>query len=381
MKFFHLADLHIGKTVNGFSLLEDQQYVLEQILREVERQAPDAVLIAGDLYDKAVPSAAAVSLFDGFLTGLANRNTAVLCISGNHDSPERIGFGRYLMEEKQVHMAGLYEGQIRRVQLQDAYGPVHFYLLPYLRPANVRVHFPEEKIESYQDAVELAIRQEQLDTQARNVLVAHQFVVAAGSEPERSDSETEPVGGVNSVQSWVFDGFDYVALGHLHGPQKMGRETLRYSGSPLKYSFSECRQKKSITVVEMGEKGEISLDWIPLQPLRDMRRIKGPFEALISAQVQAEGNPQDYLHITLTDEQEVVDAIGKLRRVYPNVMELSFDNSRTRSESRLEEAEGLEDKDPLGLFEEFFALQNGSEMSGKQKEIAEAYLNQGEDEQ
>lgn len=277
MKILHTADLHIGKLVNGFSMLSDQKYILEEILKITDREQPDVLIIAGDVYDKSVPSAEAVALFDDFLCRLAKRNLQIFIISGNHDSAERIAFGGRLMEQSGVHLSPVYRKGIRPIVLADEHGPVNFYLLPFIKPVHVRMQFPEEEIRTYADAVRTAVNGLLIDCAERNVLVTHQFI--AGSE--RSDSEEMSVGGTDSIPSSVFDNFDYVALGHIHKPQRAGRETVRYSGSPLKYSISEASHSKSVTIVELGEKGEVRISTESLKPLRDIRVMKGTYDELM----------------------------------------------------------------------------------------------------
>lgn len=380
MKLFHLADLHIGKTVNKFSMLEDQKHILTQILDAIDEQNPDAIMIAGDIYDQIIPSGAAVSLFDDFLTELTSRNIIVMYISGNHDSSERLEYASRILKNNHIYIAGVFDGSLRKITFEDTYGKINFYLLPFVRPANVRAYYPDERISSYSDAIEVVLKNTLLDSTERNILIAHQFVLPISGDVERSDSEIEPVGGLNSVPAGLFDEFDYVALGHLHGPQNLGSERVRYSGSPLKYSFSETSHKKSITVLDIQEKGKLLQSFIPLIPLHDMRKIKGPFSDITSKEILIEGDVNDYMHITLTDEDEIVDAIGKIRRFYPNVMELSFDNRRTRHEADLSEQLDIERKSPMILFENFFKEQNGVELSETQKSITETLLKELEDE-
>ena len=276
MKFFHLSDLHLGKRLNEFNLLEDQDYILRVILGLLDEEKPDAVLLAGDIYDKAVPSAEAVQLFDFFLRRLAERGLQVFVISGNHDSPERIAFGSRLMDPSGIHMSPVYDGAVRPISLRDEWGEVKVYMLPFLKPAHVRRFFPEAEIGSYTDAMRTVIEAMDVDPAARNLLVTHQFVTGAA----RSESEEISVGGTDNVDASVFDRFDYVALGHIHSPQSVERESLRYCGTPLKYSFSEARQEKSVTVVELGRKGELRLRTLPLTPLRDMRELRGSYMEL-----------------------------------------------------------------------------------------------------
>lgn len=362
MKFIHLSDLHIGKRVNEFSMLEDQKYILRVILNIIDEEKPDGVLIAGDVYDKSVPSGEAVQLLDDFLCRLAERKLPTYIISGNHDSAERLSFGGRLMDISGIHLSPVYNGCVEPLTLSDSFGNVNIYMLPFLKPVNVKRFFPESEIESYTDAIRVAIDSMNVNENERNVLITHQFVTGAS----RSESEELSVGGSDNVDVTVFDAFDYVALGHIHGPQKMGRETVRYCGTPLKYSFSESNHKKSVTVVEMGEKGNVKIRTAPLTPKRDMREIKGTFDEIMLKENYDGTNTDDYLHITLTDEQDIHDAMNKLRIVYPNVMKLDYDNKRTRSALAAGMAENAEKKSPLTLFSEFYSNQNGQPMSDTQ---------------
>ena len=317
MKFLHLADLHLGKRVNGFSMLEDQAHILRQILAILDDEQPDGVLIAGDVYDKSVPSVEAVELLDGFLTELRARGVPVLLISGNHDSPERLAFGGRVMDSCGIHISPVYDGALAPVTLHDEFGPVHVWLLPFVKPAHVRRWFPDADVESYTDAVAEAVAHMDIDTAARNVLVTHQFVTGG----TRSGSEELSVGGTDNVDSRVFAPFDYVALGHLHGAQHIGRETIRYAGSPLKYSFSEARQHKSVTVVTLGEKGDVQVRTAALTPLRELREIRGSYDELTARSFYEHTTYRsDYLHLILTDEQDVFDAMSRLRTIYPYPM-------------------------------------------------------------
>lgn len=370
MKLIHLSDLHLGKRVNEFSMLEDQAYILGQILGVLDGEDPDAVLIAGDVYDKAVPAAEAVQLFDDFLYALAQRGKQVFIISGNHDSPERIAFGGRLMDQRGIHMSPVYGGTVTPTILTDAYGEVHVYMLPFVKPAHVRRWFAEEPIESYTDAVAVAIEHMNVDPNVRNILVTHQFVTGA----QRSDSEHISVGGADNVDVTVFEPFDYVALGHIHGPQSIGRETVRYCGTPLKYSFSEAAHQKSVTVVELREKGSVTVRTVPLVPRRELRELRGTYLELTDRANYLHTATEDYLHITLTDEEDVPDAIGRLRVIYPNLMKLDYDNRRTRNTARLDLDRDLERKSPLALFEEFYAKQNGQAMTPAQRELSAALV-------
>ena len=366
MKFIHLSDLHIGKRVNEVSMLDDQAYILTQIIRIIDGERPDAVVISGDVYDKSVPPAEAVTLFDDFLCRLARRGLPVLIISGNHDSPERLAFGGRLMEGAGVHLAPVYSGTVEPVTLTDEYGSVHFWLLPFVKPAHVRRYFPDEGIESYTDALRAAIGHMNVDFTARNVLVTHQFVTGAAT----CESEEVSIGGSDNVDGAVFDGFDYVALGHLHGPQNVGCSRIRYCGTPLKYSFSEAEHYKSVTVVELGEKGNLQLHTVPLTPHHDLRRLRGTFAQLTDRDFYSGTAADDYLHIILTDEEDVAEAVGRLRTIYPNLMHLSYDNTRTRTDRMVDAAEDMKNKTPLELFEELYQLQNNQPMSQVQRTYA-----------
>lgn len=369
MKFLHLADLHLGKRVNGFSMLEDQAHILRQILAILDDEQPDGVLIAGDVYDKSVPSVEAVGLLDGFLTELRARGVPVLLISGNHDSPERLAFGGRVMDSCGIHISPVYDGALAPVTLQDAFGPVHVWLLPFVKPAHVRRWFPDADIESYTDAVAEAVAHMDIDTAARNVLVTHQFVTGG----TRSGSEELSVGGTDNVDSGVFAPFDYVALGHLHGAQHIGRETIRYAGSPLKYSFSEARQHKSVTVVTLGEKGDVQVRTVALTPLRELREIRGSYDELTARSFYEHTTYRsDYLHLILTDEQDVFDAMSRLRTIYPYLMTLDYDNARTRAAGGMSVPAETERRTPLELFEALYQRQNHQPMS----EVQRAYIAQ-----
>lgn len=429
MKLLHISDLHIGKRVNEFSMIEDQKYILRQILTIADQQQADGVMIAGDIYDKPVPSAEAVQVFDWFLTELADRGKKVYAVSGNHDSAERIAFGAQLMRGRGVYVSPVYRGETAKYTLTDAYGEINIYLLPFIKPAVVRhalegltdtdADFTQEEVlsdaaeteklskvlpescyeteksskvssescyetekllkvlsescyetekpskvspESYHDAVKIAIERMNVDTSKRNILIAHQFVTGAG----RCDSEEVSVGGLDNVESEVFDAFDYVALGHIHSPQFIKRETLRYCGTPLKYSFSEADQEKSVTVVEFAEKGNIQLSTVPLVPFRDMRRIRGTYLEVTARTFYQEFNTEDYVQVTLTDEEDIPDGLQKLRIIYPNLMRLEYDNSRTKQSHIIERAEDIEQKSEQELFAEFYELQNNQPMNAEQ---------------
>lgn len=377
MKLLHIADLHIGRRIGEFSMLEEQRYIAEQILQITDEQNPDGVLMAGDIYDKSLPAGEAVELLDDFLTGFVTRGVPVFMVSGNHDSPERLNFGSRIMGKNGVYIAGTFRGSVHKQVLQDVFGKVNIFLLPYLKPAVVRPYF-QGNIESYDDAVRAAISAADVDTQERNILVAHQFVTSGAKQPECSDSETISVGGVDNVDASAFDSFDYVALGHLHGPQRIGRDTIRYAGTPLKYSFSEARQHKSVTVIELLEKGSLQIQTVPLTPLHDMREIKGPIAQLLRAGAQEKEASQDYIHATVTDEDEIYDAVGQLRRVYPNLMHLDFQNSRTAQNtlSKTAASGDVARKSPAELFAEFYRNQNNAELTQEQQSRMEDIFEQ-----
>lgn len=363
MKLIHLSDLHLGKRVNEMSMLEDQEYILTQIVRIVDEEHPQAILIAGDVYDKSVPSAEAVTLFDDFLCRLAKRKIPVLIISGNHDSAERLAFGNRLMEGAGIYLSPVYSGTLSPVTLTDEYGCVNFWLLPFLKPAHVRRFHPETGITSYTDAIHTAIKSMHLNNSERNVLLTHQFVTGASL----CESEEISVGGSNNVDACIFEDFDYVALGHLHGPQNIGSNRIRYCGTPLKYSFSEVEHYKSVTVVDLGPKGDLTVHTLPLIPRHDLRQIRGAFSQLTDKTYYVGSSVDDYLHVILTDEEDVPEAFGRLRIIYPNIMKLSYDNTRTRSDQIIGSAENVGEKSPLELFEELYEIQNNQPMSESQR--------------
>ncbi len=363
MKLIHLSDLHLGKRVNEFSMLEDQEYILKKILRVIDEEQPDGVILAGDIYDKPVPPAEAVQLFDEFLVGLARRRLHVFVISGNHDSPERIAFASRILEAGGIYMSPVYDGHIAPVTLKDAYGDVDIYLLPFLKPAHVRRFHEGAEISTYTDAVACAIADMKIDPGRRNVLVTHQFVVGA----VRSESEDLSVGGADAVDASVFRDFDYVALGHIHSPQNCGSERIRYCGTPLKYSFSEASDCKSVTVAELHEKGTLCVRTVALTPRKDMKELRGSYEELTRRSFYENTTWQeDYIHITLTDEEDVPEAIGKLRVIYHNLMKLDYDNTRTRTGVQIRGTEDMPKRTPLQLFSEFYELQNNRPMTEEQ---------------
>lgn len=372
MKLFHLSDLHIGKRVNEFSMIEDQKYILSQILHAAKIKKPDGILLSGDIYDSTIPSAEAVQVFDAFLTELSVERIPAFIISGNHDSAERLAFGSSLMGKSGIYFSRVYDGTIEKIPLQDAYGTVWIHLLPFLRPAVVRHALPEraEEVSYVADAVRIALEQGAVDENERNVLLAHQFVTGA----KRCEAEELQVGDLDQIPVELFERFDYVALGHIHSPQKVGRETVRYCGSPLKYSFSEAGQEKSITVVELKEKGTVELRTIPLEPLRDMRKIRGTYLEVTAKSFYENSNCEDYLLVTLTDEEDVPDGMAKLRTIYPNLMRLEYDNKRTRSCADIGTSERVEEKSELELFRELYELQNNQDMTAQQEALVEELI-------
>ncbi len=372
MKLIHLSDLHLGKRVNEVSMIEDQECILHQIIRIIKNENADAVLLSGDIYDKSVPSAEAVTLFDEFLSRLAQLKVQVFAISGNHDSPERLAFGNRLMEGAGIHMSPVYNGEVAPIVLSDEHGDISFWLLPFIKPAHVKRFYPNEGIESYTDACRVAVEKMSIDTTERNVLLTHQFVTGASFDPE--GSEEISVGGSDNVDASVFENFDYVALGHIHGPQNIGSNKIRYCGTPLKYSFSEANHYKSVTVVSLGAKGELELYTTPLTPRHDMRVIRGSFAEVTDKAFYEGTATDDFLQVILTDEEDIPEAIGKLRVVYPNIMKLTYDNTRTRANQVIDGAEDVEQKSPLQLFAELYEQQNNQPMSDEQRAFTQELI-------
>lgn len=363
MKFFHLSDLHLGKSVHGFSMLEDQEHILKVISDVADEEKPDSVLISGDVFDRTVAPTEALRLFDDFLDGLVRRNIEVFINSGNHDSVDRLAFGSRLMERSGVHISRAYNGEIEPFTLTDEFGELDVFLLPFLKPIQVRRFYPDQGIASWTDAVRTVIAHTQIDRSKRNILLAHQFVTGAAT----CDSEEINVGGADNVDAEVFEPFDYAALGHLHGPQSVGKTAIRYCGSPLKYSFSETTHKKSISIVEFGAKGNVLIREVPLIPRRDMRQIRGKYLEVTSRDFYRDLNTDDYYHITLTDEDDQPDAIGKLRVIYPNLMRLEYDNTRTRTGSTVTEIADAGRYRPIELFDMLYEEQNGQSISDVQR--------------
>lgn len=392
MKFIHTADLHIGKRICEHSMLEDQKYILGQILQIVDSEKPDAIVIAGDVYDKSVPSAEAVQVLDDFLVDLSKRNVKTFVLSGNHDSAERIAFGGRLMQERGVYMSPVYSGSFTPVTLKDDFGEVDVWMLPFVRPATIRACLgtgeqadaEREQVTDYTSAIQMALSKMERTAGRRNVLLAHQFVT--GAQVDENGSE-EFVGGLDNVEAYAFDGFDYVALGHIHRPQNVAKNEagvgrVRYSGTPLKYSLSEAAHVKSVTVVELGAASEVgamgsgcelNIREVPLKPMRDVRKIEGLFAELVSAefrdvQVREGKSLDDYIYAVLTDESDVNDAAAKLRGYYPHLMTLSYNNSRTRSVANLD-FENVDQKSPTEIFCDFFKEMNNREMVAEESDF------------
>lgn len=363
MKFLHLSDLHLGRRLQDVSLLEDQQYILQQILDLIQDRKPDAVLIAGDIYDKAVPSAEAVRLLDWFLTELAKHHVPVLMVSGNHDSAERLSFGAQLLCNSSVYVSSVFEGAEPPVTLQDEQGEVRVYMLPFIKPVHVRRVFPEAEVTDYTEAVRTVIDAWAPDPTKRNVLITHQFV----SGGLRSESEAISVGGLDDVSGEILEVFDYVALGHLHRAQSVGRETIRYCGTPLAYAFSEGDQTKSVTWVELNEKGVVRVQKSELAPLRSVETVKGSFDQI------NQGTSENYLRIILTDDQDIPNALSRLRYRYPNLLRLEYDNMRTRMLDQVE-AVAEETVSPIRLLEDFYESRNGKAMDEEQRNLSLAWM-------
>ncbi len=382
MKIFHTGDWHVGKLVNQVYMTEDQAYILDQLVQLVAAEKPDVLIIAGDVYDRAIPPVEAIELLDRTLSRIVlDLKTPVLMVAGNHDSPDRLGFGSGILEAKGLHIEGRLRPQVRRVTLSDAHGPVHFYLAPFAHPAEVRDVLDSEEIRDQNAAMQAIVGQIQADWNPaeRNVLVTHGFVRGL-EEPELCESEKplsygEALGGVEYVDAAMFDGFDYVALGHLHGPQQAGSERIRYSGSLLKYSFSEVNQNKSLTVVTLGQKGEWQAEQRPLRPLRDMRRIKGELAKLLDPTVYQAANRQDYLHVTLTDAGELWEPANQLRAVYPNFMSLELaGRDKAAANGKNAATDGYKTKSKLEQFGEFYTAISGNAFDEPRRSLLQAVL-------
>lgn len=375
MKFIHTADLHIGKIVNEFSMLEEQKHILQQILKIVKEENADGLILAGDIYDRSVPSAEAVLVLDEFLKEAIEMGIQIFMISGNHDSPERIGFAKSILEKKGLHIEGVIRGNMMPIQMEDEYGTLNVYLLPFAKPAILRHLYQDDSIQTCEDGVRTIIDQSGVDEQARNLLVTHHFVTSKGQTPEQSESESNLLlGGAESVDVSVFKPFDYVALGHIHGPQRMGRDTVRYSGSPVKYSFSEVYHKKSVTIVELKEKGNVVISVKELMPIHNMRKIVGTLDGLMKEEIYREDDVNDYLHVTLLDKQELFDPMGTLRSVYPNVMQIAFAKNEKKESTDSASVAKARDKSIYEHFKDFYASVTGEEIEGEYEECIRSVI-------
>ena len=381
MRFLHLADLHIGKTVNGFNLIDDQRHALSCALDIAKRENVDAILLAGDIYDKQNPSVEAVELMGRFLTDVVKSDIVCLVVPGNHDSASRIAFGARIFARSGIYIAEKFQGRLEHVALTDEHGPVNFWLLPFVRPFELRHHFPEADIGvDYTRAIKAILEAAPVDFSERNVILAHQYVSFRSFQPQRSESETN-VGGLDEVDGELFDGFDYVALGHIHKSQSVGVPTMRYAGSLLKYSFSEARYGKEFPLVTMGRKGEIDIDTVSFAPLHDMREITGPFDELTSPDIVQSAPADDYLHVTLTDPHPILDALQKIRAVYPHVMVLDYQSDVRRAKMQNSISSPAQTRiNAYELFENFYEMQYGSPLTSAQRQQVRALLDSAIDE-
>jgi exonuclease sbcCD, D subunit len=379
MKILHLADLHLGKILQEQSLIEDQEYMLKEIINIIKVEKVQVLLISGDVYDRSVPPTEAVNLLDDFLKILIkDLKIKVFIISGNHDSKDRLGFGNKIFEDEGLYIESKYNGRLKKVRLEDEYGPLNIYMLPFIKPVEVKKFFEDDLENNYDLAINKIIEKEEIDKSERNIIMVHQFVTAGNVKPERTESEVLSLGGIENVDVSNFKSFDYVAIGHVHRPQKIGRDTARYAGTILKYSFSEINHNKSIPIIDIKEKGNITINLLPLKPLRDMREIKGPIEELIKEENYKEGNLEDYIKAIITNEEPVYDAIGKIKKIYPNTLKLEIQNSKTIN-SNTEQNINLEEvkkKSELELFSDFYKLQNNLDLNEKQKEIVKNIISE-----
>jgi len=370
MKFLHLGDLHLGKSLSNFDLIEDQRYILDQILRIAEKESIDGVLIAGDVYDKAIPSEAAIRLLDSFLIKLADQERKVFMVSGNHDSDNRLNYGSALFASKQIFISAVFDGTLHRQSFAEADTAIDIYMLPFVKASQVRHYFPNEKIESYEDAVRVIIRNTPIDKNNKNLLVAHQFVSGKKEDPALAGSEsvgTQSVGLVEKIGYDCFDCFDYVALGHIHSPQRVGRDEIRYSGSPLKYSLSEANNEKSVPLITVSEEEKVKIELVPLKPMRNLRHIKGTLKELLDQKnVKA---PEDFIYVTLTDEDLINDAMGAFQQVYPNTVRIDYDNSHTREIEQVDISRIAENKSFSELIGDFYRLMYGCEITEEEMNV------------
>ena len=369
MKILNLADLHLGKRVNEMSMIEDQKYILDQIITLIKEESVGIVLLCGDIYDKSIPTIEAIHLLDEFLDQLSKMAIKVLMISGNHDSIDRLSFGKSLFTRSNLYIASQFENEIEKITVKENGITVNFYMLPFVKSAYIS-HIFQLQTDSYEECFRYLIEHTKIDEEETNILLSHQFVTANKKNPELSDSETSSLGGIDNIDFHIFDPFDYVALGHIHKPQAMGREMVRYAGSILKYSFSEIHMDKKATILTIDAKKEISLSFHPLKPLRDMREIECSLEELLKKQCEI-GNQEDYMHVILTDEEQILDAIGKVRTIYPNVMQISFKNRRhmKQLESAQIKEDQISDQSPAELFEQFYKMQNHIDLDEKRLQL------------
>lgn len=372
MKILHLADLHLGKILQEQSLIEDQEYMLKEIIKIIKNEDIGAVLISGDVYDRSVPPAEAVNLLDNFLKILIKElKIKVFIISGNHDSKDRLGFGSKIFEDEGLYIESKYNGNLRKIEIEDEYGKLNIYMLPFIKPVEVKQYFEDDLENNYNTAINKIIKKEKINKEERNIILVHQFVTAGIVEPERSESEVLTLGGIENVDVSNFDDFDYVAIGHVHRPQKIGRDTARYAGTMLKYSFSEINHNKTVPIIDFKEKANIEINLKELAPIRDMREIKGPIEELLKKENYEKGNINDYIKAIITNEETVYDAIGQIRRIYPNTLKLEIRNSKTINsvEEQNLNLEKVKKKSELELFSDFYKSQNNVDLDENQKEI------------
>lgn len=369
MKIMHLADLHIGKRVNGFSMVEDQRYALEQILKLIEKERVECLLIAGDVYDTSVPSSESMTIFDGFLTSLNKLQVKVIIISGNHDSQERLSFARRLISNQSIYISGPYEDEVEKITLQDEYGPINFYLLPFIKPIQMKKYKEDLDLSDFQGALSYVISNINPDKSERNIILSHQFIVGA----QTSESEELYIGGLEAISYDLYDDFDYVAMGHIHKKQSFRNGKIRYPGSLLKYSKSESNYNKTITIIDFKDKDNIDILEHEISYLRDMRKVEGFFNDIIESAILEEDR-EDYIHITLYDEDEILDGMNRLRELYPNIMTFTYYNSRT-NDVDIEYEQRQVSKDPFELFKDFYELRNNKQLDDRKSKIIQEVIN------
>ena len=377
MKFIHLSDLHLGKKLGEFDLIEDQKYITDRIFDIIDSEKPDAVIIAGDIYDRGFPPLDAINLFDDIIVRLAGKRIESFIISGNHDSAERNAFANRLIDLSGIHLSSVYNGNVKPLTLKDSHGEVNFWMLPFIKPATVRNFFPDEEIASYTDAVKVAVKNMNADFSSRNILIAHQFVTGS----ERCDSEDVSVGGSDNVDAAAFEGFDYVALGHLHGAQSAVRETIRYCGTPLKYSLSEINHEKSVTVVEIGEKDDVRIRTVPLAPMRDIVEITGSYNEIISQEFSSKLKKDDFYKFILTDEENIVNVMNRVRTVYPNVIKIDYTHAQTVRAAEFSSDQNVGNLSMLDNFKNFYRSVKGEELSERQTAYLTALIEKIEEEE